>query len=110
MKTQQQEPKAQRYRAVAQFRDGREGLVVLGFSHGEVLENYGEAFLELYDKEQREQEIIGVQLQKWDGAADAGRWKPHKTLPIPKPLSMPIAVKRRVDELPIKTMAASPLK
>lgn len=101
----QVEPRAQRYRALVQFKDGTEGLICVGSSTGSVLDQYEEAFEDLY-KEQKN-DVLGLQLQKWEGTPDCGRWKPHKTLSIPEPIILGISAKRRVDDLPIKINLSS---
>ena len=79
----QTEAKAQGWRAVAVVDDGRpEALILIGRSSTQVRTGYAESFLELYDDEEREH-VSSIALQRWNGAADAGRWQTQTTLKIP---------------------------
>lgn len=82
------EAKAQGWRAIALFNDPvegpTEGLIVLGRSSTQIRATYVDAFLELYDDEQREH-TQSILLQRWTGAADAGRWLNQSTLRLPLP-------------------------
>jgi hypothetical protein len=79
----QTEAKAQGWRAVAIFDDGRpEALILIGRSSTQVRGGYAESFAELFDEEEREH-IISIALQRWHGAPDAGRWLNQTTLKLP---------------------------
>ena len=78
----QTESKAQGWRAMARFDDGREALLFIGRSSTQVRQGYVEAFHDLLDAEEREQ-IVSVSLQRWHGAPDAGRWLPQSNLALP---------------------------
>jgi hypothetical protein len=79
------EAKAQGWRAVAVFDDGRsEGLIFVGRSSTHVRQEYAAAFLELYDEEDRAH-VVAIELQQWVGAPDAGYWTKKNTLKIPMP-------------------------
>ena len=79
----QTESKAQGWRAVAVFDDGRpEALILIGRSSTQVRTGYVESFMELYDDEEREH-VQSIALQRWSGAADAGRWQTQTTLKVP---------------------------
>jgi hypothetical protein len=78
----QTEEKAQGWRAMARFDDGREALVFLGRSNSNVRQGYEEAYKELFDDEEKEQ-ITGIILQRWHGAPDAGCWELVTTLKVP---------------------------
>jgi hypothetical protein len=77
------ESKAQGWRAVAVYDDGRtEALLFLGRSSTQVRAGFVEAFLEVLDDEEREH-VESISLQRWNGTPDAGRWMPQSTLKVP---------------------------
>lgn len=79
----QTEAKAQGWRAVAVFDDGRpEALVLLGRSSTQVRAGYVESFMDLLDDEERDH-VQSVALQRWQGAPDAGRWMHQTNLKVP---------------------------
>ena len=78
----QTEAKPQCWRAVAVFDDRPEQLVYLHRSSTQVRAGYRQAFLELYDEEEREH-VTGITLQRWNGAPDAGQWANQTSLQRP---------------------------
>lgn len=76
------ESKPQGWRALAILEDGSERLLYLGRSTTQVRAGYGMAYFELLEDEERQQ-IQRISLQRWNGAADAGRWQQQTTLTIP---------------------------
>lgn len=78
----QTETKAQGWRAMARFEDGREALLLIGRSSGAVRQGYVESFNDLLDEEEREQ-VVSVTLERWHGAPDAGVWEQQSTLKVP---------------------------
>lgn len=86
----QTESKAQGWRAVAVFDDRPDALIFVGRSSTQVRQEFAEAFLELYDDEEREH-VTSIQLQQWSGAPDAGRWTHKNTLKIPAPVKVRLA-------------------
>jgi hypothetical protein len=78
----QTESKAQGWRAMARFEDGREALLLIGRSSTQVRQGYLESFHDLLDDEEREQ-VESISLQRWHGAPDAGTWEPQTTLKVP---------------------------
>jgi hypothetical protein len=78
----QTEAKPQGWRAVAVFDDRPEFLIYLGRSSTQVRAGYAAAFMELLDEEERER-VRSVALQRWHGAADAGRWLHQTNLTLP---------------------------
>jgi hypothetical protein len=76
------ESKAQGWRAMARFDDGREALLLIGRSSTQVRQGYVESFSDLLDDEEREQ-IVSISLQRWHGAPDAGNWEHQGTLKVP---------------------------
>lgn len=79
----QTEAKAQGWRALVSFDDGRqECLLYLGRSSTAIRNGYVTAFFELLDEEEREHASC-VSLQKWHGAPDAGRWLHQTNLRLP---------------------------
>jgi hypothetical protein len=78
----QTESKAQGWRAMARFEDGREALLLIGRSSTAVRQGYVESFHDLLDDEEREQ-ITSISLQRWHGAPDAGTWEHQTTLKVP---------------------------
>ena len=78
----QTESKPQCWRAVAIFDDRPEQLIFLGRSSTQVRANFGAAYFDLLDDEEREH-VRGVALQRWHGAPDAGRWQHQTNLNIP---------------------------
>ena len=91
------EAKLQRYKAVAVFKNGTEGHIVFGQHVQSVQDQYDEAFFSLYGKDSESDQTANVQeiqIQRWDGQPDAGRWVHVKTYPVPQPVSLPIAIRR----------------
>ena len=79
----QTEDKAQGWRAMVTFKDGRpEALLLLGQSSTRIRGGYIEAFHEVLDEEERLMSET-ISLQQWEGAADAGRWKHKTSLKVP---------------------------
>jgi hypothetical protein len=76
------ESKAQGWRAMARFEDGREALLLIGRSSTQVRQGYIESFNDLLDDEEREQ-VVSISLQRWHGAPDAGTWEHQTTLKVP---------------------------
>jgi hypothetical protein len=74
--------KTQGWRAVALFQDGEDRPLVLGRSSTQVRAGFRRAFFDLLDDKERDR-VRAVFLQRWHGAADAGRWIQQTTLPIP---------------------------
>jgi len=73
----QTEAKPQCWRAVAVFDDRCDRLLYLGRSSTHVRAGFQEAFFEVLDEEERDH-VRSISLQRWHGAADAGRWQ-HQT-------------------------------
>ena len=86
----QTECKAQGWRAVAIFDDRPDALIFVGRSSTHVRQEYVEAFLELYDEEERDH-VTTIQLQQWSGAPDAGRWLHKNDLKNPTPAKVRVA-------------------
>jgi hypothetical protein len=79
----QTEDKAQGWRAMVSFKDGRgEALLLLAPSSTRVRAGYIEAFTDLLDDEEREM-AESISMQQWEGAPDAGRWKHKTSLKVP---------------------------
>jgi hypothetical protein len=79
----QTEAKAQGWRAMAVFDDGRaEALLLIGRSSTQVRAGYIESFMDLLDDEEREH-VGSIALQRWHGAPDAGRWMHQTNLKVP---------------------------
>ena len=76
------ESKAQGWRAMAKFEDGREALLLIGRSSSAVRQGYLESYTDLLDDEEREQ-VESISLQCWSGAPDAGCWEHKTTLKVP---------------------------
>lgn len=86
----QTESKAQGWRAVAIFDDRQDALIFVGRSSTQVRQEYVEAFVELFDEEEREH-VTDIQLQQWHGAPDAGRWMHKANLRLPAPAKVRLA-------------------
>jgi hypothetical protein len=78
----QTEAKPQGWRAVAVFDDRNDALLYLGRSSTQVRAGFSEAFFEVLDEEEREH-VQSISLQRWHGAADAGRWLHQTNLNVP---------------------------
>lgn len=78
----QTEAKPQGWRAMAVFDDRADRLIYLGRSSTQVRASYSQAFLEVLDDEEREH-VVSISLQRWQGAADAGRWLHQTNLTVP---------------------------
>jgi uncharacterized protein YbdZ (MbtH family) len=78
----QTEAKPQGWRAMAVFDDRADCLLYLGRSSTQVRAGFSESFFELLDDEEREH-VKSISLQRWHGAADAGRWMHQANLNLP---------------------------
>jgi hypothetical protein len=79
----QTEAKAQGWRAMAIFDDGRgEALLLIGRSSTAIRNGYIESFTDLLDDEEREH-VQAISLQRWQGAPDAGNWLHQTNLKVP---------------------------
>lgn len=78
----QTEAKPQGWRAMAVFDDRTDRLIYLGRSAPQVRQNFGAAFFEVLDDEEREH-VSSISLQRWNGAPDAGRWLHQSNLNLP---------------------------
>ena len=78
----QTETKAQGWRAMAKFEDGREALLLIGRSSSAIRQGYIESFNDLLDDEERDQ-VVSIALERWHGAPDAGVWEQQGTLKVP---------------------------
>jgi hypothetical protein len=87
----QTESKPQGWRAIAKFDDERvDALLYLGRSSTQVRAGYVEAYLEVFDEEEREH-ITAIELQHWHGAPDDGRWVVQTQLRLPAPKLVKLA-------------------
>jgi hypothetical protein len=91
------ESKAQRWRALATYKDGRECLLYVGISFAQVSENYDEPYFELLDDEERGL-VEAIHLQKWFGTPDLGNWVSQRALPIPDNTGMKITTTMPISE------------
>lgn len=82
------EAKPQGWRAIAVFDDRPECLIYVGRSSTQVRTNFGEAFLDLLEEEDR-QHVTSVSLQRWQGAPDSGRWIHQTNLTVPSKAKQP---------------------
>jgi hypothetical protein len=78
----QTEAKPQGWRAMAVFDDRGDRLIYLGRSSTQVRAGFVEAFFDVLDDEERDH-VRAVQLQRWHGAPDSGRWMMQSTLSVP---------------------------
>jgi hypothetical protein len=78
----QTESKAQNWRAIAKFADGREALLLLGRSSSQIRNGYLDSFKDLLDAEEKEQ-IVSISMQRWNGAPDLGVWEHTTSLKVP---------------------------
>lgn len=78
------EPKAQRWRAVAELSDGSIGLIYLGMSVTQIRENYKEAFEDVLAGEVKKA-TRKIRLEQYEGLPDRGKWNQKGTLAIPQP-------------------------
>jgi hypothetical protein len=78
----QTESKPQGWRAMAIFDDRGDRLVYLGRSSTQVRSGLQEAFFEVLDDEERDH-VQTIALQRWQGAADAGKWLHQTNLTVP---------------------------
>ena len=76
------EAKPQCWRAVAVFEDRPEILLYLNRSSPQVRAGLRTAFFEVLDDEERAA-VKSIALERWNGAADAGRWVHQSELAIP---------------------------
>ena len=84
----QTEAKAQGWRALVTFDDGREDcLLFLGRSSTAIRTGYIAAFGEVLDDEERDR-VRSVSLQRWHGTPDSGRWMHQTNLKVPAPLKV----------------------
>ncbi len=78
----QTEAKPQGWRAMAVFDDRADALLYLGRSSTQVRAGLAQAFFEVLDDEERDH-VRSISLQRWHGAADAGRWMHQTNMSIP---------------------------
>jgi hypothetical protein len=78
----QTEAKPQGWRAMAVFDDRTDRLLYLGRSSTQVRASFVTAFFEVLDEEERDH-VRSISLQRWHGAADAGRWLHQTNLTVP---------------------------
>lgn len=78
----QTEAKPQCWRAVVIFDDRPEMLLYLNRSSPQVRAGYRAAYLDLLDEEERAH-VASIQMQRWQGAPDSGRWVQQSDLPVP---------------------------
>ena len=64
--------------------DGVEALLYVGRSSTQVRAGYAEAFLELFEEDERERATT-IRLQQWQGTPDAGKWLDKSELRLPAP-------------------------
>jgi hypothetical protein len=83
----QTEAKPQSWRAVAVFEDRPDRLIFLGRSSTQVRAGMPTAFFDVLDEEERDN-VRSVRLERWQGAADAGRWIQQTALNIPSLLKV----------------------
>ncbi len=76
------EAKPQGWRAIALFDDRGDRLLYVDRSSSKVRQGFAEAFFEVLDDEERDH-VRAVALQRWHGAADAGRWLHQTNLTVP---------------------------
>jgi len=76
------EAKPQGWRALAVFDDRADRLLFVGRSSTQVRAGFVTAFSEVLDEEEREH-VRSISLQRWHGAADAGRWVHQTNLTVP---------------------------
>jgi hypothetical protein len=72
---------------MAVFEDRSERLIYLGRSSVQVRANFTEAFLELFDDEDRDL-VKHIALQRWQGAPDQGRRLHHTNLAVPSKVKL----------------------
>lgn len=82
MANPQTEVKPQGWRAIAVFKDKRQALLWLGRSSPAIRSGYVEAFFEVLSEEDRKN-VASIEMQKWHGAADSGRWLLQCALRMP---------------------------
>ena len=82
MSSYQTEAKPQCWRAVAVFEDRPDILLYLNRSSPQVRAGLRTAFFEVLDDEERAA-VKSIALERWNGAADAGRWVHQSELAIP---------------------------
>ena len=78
----QTEAKPQCWRAVAVFDDRPDILLYLNRSSPQVRAGLRTAFFEVLDDEERAA-VKSIALERWHGAADAGRWVHQSALALP---------------------------
>jgi len=76
------EAKPQGWRAMAVFDDRSERLLYVGRSSTQVRAGFVQAYMEILDEEERDQ-VRSISLQRWQGAADSGRWLHQTALVMP---------------------------
>lgn len=82
MKRHMTESRMQGWRALAIGKDGSEHLVFVGMSYEQVKKNYSESFLDILTDEEQDNISI-IQIQRWNGVPDNGKWVSQDTARIP---------------------------
>ena len=78
----QTESKPQGSRTVAVFDDRTDRLLYLGRSSTQVRAQFGQAFFEVLDEEERDH-VRSISLRRWHATPDAGRWLHQTNLTVP---------------------------
>jgi hypothetical protein len=102
MRHQLTESKMQGWRAVAVAKDGSEHLIFVGMSFEQVKKNYSTAFFALLTEEEQNN-IKLIQMQRWNGVPDSGKWVAQDAL------RMPVAKKNQIlddeDDMEVEDVA-----
>jgi len=77
------EGRFQRWRALAIYSNGDEGLLCLGDTYTEVKETYHIPYFELLQENERKGVRL-IQLQRWNGKANYGYWENQLVLDKPR--------------------------
>src|SRR3954470_21504351 len=84
---QYSEPKAQRWRVIAEISTNdahNVALLCLGSSINQVRENYSTAFSEVLSDEIK-RKVRRLTIERFEGLPDSGYWVGQGSVPIPKP-------------------------
>ena len=83
MSKQMTESRLQGWRALAIGKDNKEHLIFVGMSYEQVKRNYSVSFAELLTEEEQ-MNIQTIQMQRWSGTADRGKWVSQDVIKIPE--------------------------
>jgi DNA polymerase/3'-5' exonuclease PolX len=89
----------QGWRALAIGKDGKEHLLFVGMSYEQVKKNYALAFSDFLTEEEQSN-IQTIQMQRWAGIPDRGKWVSQDIARIPEITKSKEGVTNELQQVP----------